>query len=151
LLKGAEGLALEVDNVGVRLRDENLAEMKVSVDADRQAAPAVLGDYTGMFSNPGYGDLVVSRSGDNLNISYYGLSWPLQPLSDTTFRFVIRAFGDYDFESLKGSHETPFLNGRLLGSSTAQEKMSSSWTVGGRVPSAAIEVMQGTIRSLRVY
>ncbi len=56
-------------------------------------APAALGDYTGMFSNPGYGDLVVSRSGNNLNISYYGLSWPLQPLSDTTFRFVIRAFG----------------------------------------------------------
>src|SRR6202161_1659173 len=44
LLKGAEGLALEVDDVGVRLRDENLAQMKVSVDADREAAPAVLGE-----------------------------------------------------------------------------------------------------------
>jgi hypothetical protein len=28
-----------------------------------------------------------------LNISYYGLSWPLHQLSDTTFYFDIRAFG----------------------------------------------------------
>ncbi len=49
-------------------------------------------------------------------------------------QFVIGAFGDYDFESLKGSHETPFRNLQgLLGSATAAEKMSSSWTVGGRV------------------
>jgi CubicO group peptidase (beta-lactamase class C family) len=63
------------------------------------AAPAVApaiaapGDYTGMFSDPGYGDMVVSRSGNNLNISYYGLTWPLQPLSDTMFRFDVLAFG----------------------------------------------------------
>jgi CubicO group peptidase (beta-lactamase class C family) len=58
-------------------------------------APALAspGAYTGMFSNPGYGDLVVSRSGSNLNISYYGLTWPLQPLSDTVFRFDVMAFG----------------------------------------------------------
>jgi outer membrane immunogenic protein len=52
-------------------------------------------------------------------------------------QFVIGAFGDYDFESLKGTHETPFFIGgqRIfgLGSATADEKMSSSWTVGGRV------------------
>jgi hypothetical protein len=46
-----------------------------------------------MFSNPGYGDLVVSRSGSNLNVSYYGLTWPLQPLSDTVFRFDVEGFG----------------------------------------------------------
>jgi CubicO group peptidase (beta-lactamase class C family) len=63
------------------------------------AAPAVApaiatpGDYTGMFSNPGYGDMVVSRFGNNLNISYYGLTWPLQPLTDTMFRFDVPAFG----------------------------------------------------------
>ena len=63
------------------------------------AAPAVApplsspGDYTGMFSNPGYGDLVVSRSGSNLNVSYYGLTWPLHPLSDTVFRFDVEGFG----------------------------------------------------------
>ncbi|MEA2956251.1 MAG: hypothetical protein QOJ58_1751, partial [Alphaproteobacteria bacterium] len=58
-------------------------------------APALAspGDYTGMFSNPGYGDLVVGRSGNNLNVSYYGLTWPLQPLSDTVFRFDVTAFG----------------------------------------------------------
>jgi hypothetical protein len=62
------------------------------------AAPAVAptiapGDYTGLYSNPGYGDMVVSRSGNNLNISYYGRTWPLQPLTDTKFRFDVLAFG----------------------------------------------------------
>jgi hypothetical protein len=28
-----------------------------------------------------------------LNISYYGLTWPLQPLTDTKFRFDVLAFG----------------------------------------------------------
>jgi CubicO group peptidase (beta-lactamase class C family) len=63
------------------------------------AAPAVApaiaspGDYTGMFSDPGYGDMVVSRSGDKLNISYYSLTWPLQPQTDTLFRFDVIGFG----------------------------------------------------------
>lgn len=63
------------------------------------AAPVVAtpvasaGDYTGMFSNPGYGDMVVSRAGNDLNISYYGLSWPLRALSDTAFRFDVFGFG----------------------------------------------------------
>ena len=63
------------------------------------AAPAVAtplaspGDYMGMFSDPGYGDMVVSRAGNDLNISYYGWSWPLQPLSATAFRFDVFGFG----------------------------------------------------------
>jgi Beta-lactamase len=67
--------------------------------AAAMAAPAVApaiaapGDYTGMFSDCGYGDMVVSRFGNNLSISYYGLSWPLQPLTDTLFRFDVLAFG----------------------------------------------------------
>jgi CubicO group peptidase (beta-lactamase class C family) len=70
-----------------------------AADAAPIAAAAVAptitapGDYTGMFSNPGYGDMVVSRSGNNLNISYYGLTWPLKPLTDTIFRFDVLAFG----------------------------------------------------------
>jgi outer membrane immunogenic protein len=57
-------------------------------------------------------------------------------------QFVIGAFGDYDFDSIKGSHETPYLAGfargregiiPLIGDATASEKMSSSWTVGGRI------------------
>jgi len=55
--------------------------------------PDTLGNYTGMYGNAGYGDLVVSRCGDNLNISYYGSSWPLQPFSDTLFAFEVPAFG----------------------------------------------------------
>jgi len=56
-------------------------------------APAASQDYTGMFSNPGYGDFVVSRSGDCLFISYYGSSWPLEQFGDTTFLFTVPAFG----------------------------------------------------------
>ena len=70
-----------------------------AADAAPIAAPAVApaiaapGDYTGLFSNPGYGDMAVSRSGNNLNISYYDQTWPLQPLTDTLFRFDVLAFG----------------------------------------------------------
>jgi CubicO group peptidase (beta-lactamase class C family) len=69
---------------------DNAAPMAAPAVAPAIAAP---GDYTGMFSNPGYGDMVISRSGNNLNISYYGLTWPLQPLTDTVFRFDVLAFG----------------------------------------------------------
>ena len=68
--------------------------------AAAEAAPNVAallaspGGYTGMFSNPGYGDFAVSRSDNDLNISYYGLTWPLQPLSDTMFRFDVNGFGE---------------------------------------------------------
>jgi CubicO group peptidase (beta-lactamase class C family) len=57
--------------------------------------PASPDDYTGMFSNAGYGDLLVSRAGDGLEISYYGLSWPLQPvpMSDSAFQFLVHGFG----------------------------------------------------------
>ena len=61
------------------------------------AAPAVAAvpsrDYTGMFSNPGYGDFVVSKKGDDLYISYYGSSWKLGQFGDTTFLFSVEAFG----------------------------------------------------------
>jgi CubicO group peptidase (beta-lactamase class C family) len=59
------------------------------------AAPALStpGDYTGMFSNPGYGDMVVGRSGNNLTISYYGYTWPLKPFATNVFRFDVIAFG----------------------------------------------------------
>jgi CubicO group peptidase (beta-lactamase class C family) len=62
------------------------------------AAPAVVpDDYTGMFSNAGYGDMVVGRSGNNLNISYYDLTWPLQPVPKPPpgiwFKFDVQAFG----------------------------------------------------------
>ncbi len=65
----------------------------VAAPAAAPPPPIALGNYTGMFSNPGYGDFVVSRSGNSLSISYYGSSWPLQPLSDTIFLFSVPAFG----------------------------------------------------------
>ncbi len=42
-------------------------------------------------------------------------------------QFVIGAFGDYDFASIKGNHNPP---GTFL---VAQEKMTDAWSVGGRV------------------
>jgi CubicO group peptidase (beta-lactamase class C family) len=74
------------------------SQVGAAANAAPIAAPAVIptivpGDYTGMFSNPGYGDMAVSRSGNNLKISYYGQTWPLQPQSSDTFRFDVLAFG----------------------------------------------------------
>lgn len=52
------------------------------------------GDYTGMFTNPGYGDFVVSCFGNDLRISYYGQSWRLRPFPrDPQFLFEVIAFG----------------------------------------------------------
>jgi hypothetical protein len=70
-----------------------------AADAAPMAAPAVApaiaspADYTGMFSNAGYGDMVINRSGDTLNINYYGLTWLLQPQPDNLFRFDVIGFG----------------------------------------------------------
>ena len=44
-----------------------------------------------------------------------------------TYNFVIGAFGDYDFASIKGQWAQQ--NGNLTGT----EKMSSAWSVGGRI------------------
>jgi CubicO group peptidase (beta-lactamase class C family) len=64
----------------------------------RQAAEAFElpspGDYTGMFTNPGYGDFVINCSGSDLHISYYGRSWTLRPFpGDLLFKFEVAAFG----------------------------------------------------------
>jgi CubicO group peptidase (beta-lactamase class C family) len=64
--------------------------------APAAAAPAPVIDpslYTGMYSNDGYGDFAISRSGNNLSINYYGSSWSLVPVSNTVMTFVVAAFG----------------------------------------------------------
>jgi len=53
----------------------------------------------------------------------------------------LKGFGN-DFDSIKGSHETPFVAGiftplrgapfPLIGSATANEKMQNAWSIGGR-------------------
>lgn len=48
--------------------------------------------YTGMFSDPGYGDMSVSLWGTGLTISYYGQSWLLQPTGVDGFFFLVHAF-----------------------------------------------------------
>jgi len=45
------------------------------------------------------------------------------------WQFVVGAFGDYDFTSLKGNLVPPGSAGLIVG----REKMSSAWSVGGRV------------------
>jgi CubicO group peptidase (beta-lactamase class C family) len=52
-----------------------------------------LGDYAGMYSNGGYGDISVSIQGSNLHISYYRHSWPLQPFDRDLYFFSLDAFG----------------------------------------------------------
>ena len=56
--------------------------------------PASPDDYTGIFSDPGYGELVVDRGQNGLEISYYGLTWPLEPtLQAEVFQFHVHGFG----------------------------------------------------------
>lgn len=62
-------------------------------DAAPASGAAASGDYTGMFCEPGYGDMSISRAGRELEISYYGSTWPLHQLSDTKFYFKLHAFG----------------------------------------------------------
>jgi outer membrane immunogenic protein len=44
-----------------------------------------------------------------------------------SWNFVVGAFGDYDFASMKGNVVDPFFN------ATGQEKLNSQWSAGGRV------------------
>jgi CubicO group peptidase (beta-lactamase class C family) len=71
------------------------APLQVDRPPDASLPPSALaaGDYTGMFSNPAYGDMSVSLSGTDFNIDYYGSSWPLHQISDTQFYFDLHAFG----------------------------------------------------------
>jgi CubicO group peptidase (beta-lactamase class C family) len=55
--------------------------------------PAAPGDYTGIFSDGGYGDLVVERTGNGLQISYYQSTWPLEPVQGDDFQFHVHGFG----------------------------------------------------------
>jgi hypothetical protein len=50
-------------------------------------------DYTGMFSDPGYGDFVVCRAGNGLEIGYYSFTWPLEPVITDVFQFHVLGFG----------------------------------------------------------
>ncbi|MGA2291644.1 MAG: DUF3471 domain-containing protein [Bradyrhizobium sp.] len=67
--------------------------MAQAAAAPAAAATAPISDYRGMYSNPGYGDLVVSSAGNRLQISYYESSWELRQLSDLQFVFKVLAFG----------------------------------------------------------
>ena len=46
-----------------------------------------------MYSNNGYGDFAIGKSGAGLTISYYGSSWPLTAISDVLLEFQVPAFG----------------------------------------------------------
>lgn len=63
------------------------------------ASPALggpVGGHVGLFSEPGYGDIVIGTSGSGLSISYYDKTWPLLPQGGDNFAFVLHAFAtDY--------------------------------------------------------
>jgi len=50
-------------------------------------------EYTGMYSNEGYGDISVSVRGNRLYMSYYQHSWPLTPATMDVYVFPLEAFG----------------------------------------------------------
>jgi len=60
--------------------------------ASRSVMPPI-SDYTGMYSNGGYGDVSVSAQGSKLHISYYQHSWPLLPFDRDLYFFSLEAFG----------------------------------------------------------
>ena len=70
-----------------------VAPAKEAEDAISAPPPLALESFTGMFSNPGYGDFVVSPNGAKLSINYYGQSWDFDRVGATTFLFVVPAFG----------------------------------------------------------
>jgi outer membrane immunogenic protein len=98
--------------------------------------------------NTNFDDTTIPRTQITATDSAGGRGWfgTVQAGCDYQFgaagqQFVIGAFGDYDFDSIKGSHETPFLAGTaitragiipLIGSATASEKMQNAWSIGGR-------------------
>lgn len=51
-------------------------------------------EYTGMFSNPGYGDICIGKIGEQLCFSYYNNTWPMVQISGT-FYIKVWAFGEY--------------------------------------------------------
>ena len=83
---------------GLGMAAASAAAAEPAPAAPTDAAPAAVIDpalYTGMYSNDGYGDFAISRSGSNLSISYYGSSWSLVPVSNTVMSFVVPAFGTH--------------------------------------------------------
>lgn len=58
----------------------------------RRALPP--GDYSGMYSDAGYGDMTVTQLGDELVLGYYSHVWPLEVTADPDrFEFEIKTFG----------------------------------------------------------
>jgi CubicO group peptidase (beta-lactamase class C family) len=53
----------------------------------------VPGCYTGVYSNDGYGDIVVTLRGATLYIDYYDNEWPIAQASATELYFDVYAFG----------------------------------------------------------
>jgi CubicO group peptidase (beta-lactamase class C family) len=75
--------------------DDGIEAQPVSTKAASAAAsPAGFtpDDYTGMYCDPGYGDIAVSLWGGELKISYYSGSWPLLRLKGDLFLFDLHAF-----------------------------------------------------------
>jgi hypothetical protein len=58
----------------------------------RRALPA--GDYSGVYSDAGYGDMSVTQLGDELMLGYYPHVWPLESTPEPDrFTFEIQAYG----------------------------------------------------------
>jgi len=72
------------------------AAMELRISQPSQAPSAFTGgptDYIGLYSHEGYGDLSISRRGNDLWISYYHNNWPIQRIASDLYYFSLVAFG----------------------------------------------------------
>ncbi len=67
-----------------------------AIEPGVSSAPAAFipADCTGMFSNPGYGDVCISKIGEQLCFSYYNNTWPMLQQSGIYY-IKVWAFGEY--------------------------------------------------------
>ena len=59
------------------------------------SAPSLVAteDICGIYSDDGYGEFAIGRSGPDLVISYYNQTFPMKRLTADTFVFVVHAYG----------------------------------------------------------
>jgi outer membrane immunogenic protein len=112
------------------------------VKAPPMVAAAPVASWTGCYISGGIGyglydqrhqEFFLDGTPDSFNQNSGGHGWLGRVGVGCDYQvapqFVIGAFGDYDWESIKGDHEVSLSTFPFVGS----EKLSRSWAVGGRV------------------
>jgi CubicO group peptidase (beta-lactamase class C family) len=79
----------------VLVRNAPVAVLREAASAQIRDArvAAGLGGYTGIYSNDGYGDIVITSRATTLYVEYYDSEWPVVQVSDADMYFDVHAFG----------------------------------------------------------